>query len=72
LFERRQNFKFDAPFSEAKNHVINQFEQRYLTWLITSSNGNVTQAADIAQKERRALGKLLKKHDINPVQYRGN
>ncbi|MCK9623091.1 MAG: sigma-54 dependent transcriptional regulator [Methylobacter sp.] len=72
LFERRQNFKFDVPFSEAKNHVINQFEQRYLTWLITSSNGNVTQAADMAQKERRALGKLLKKHDINPDQYRGN
>ncbi|WP_235202192.1 sigma 54-interacting transcriptional regulator [Methylobacter tundripaludum] len=72
LFERRQNFKFDAVFNEAKNHVINQFEQHYLTWLISSSKGNVTQAAEIAQKERRALGKLLKKHDINPIQYRGN
>jgi DNA-binding NtrC family response regulator len=72
LFERRQNFKFDASFNEAKNHVINHFEQHYLTWLISSSKGNVTQAADIAQKERRALGKLLKKHDINPVQYRNN
>ncbi len=41
-----------------------------LTWLISSSKGNVTQAADIAQKERRALGKLLKKHNINPTQYR--
>ena len=72
LFERRQNFKFDASFNEAKNLVIDHFEQHYLTWLISSSKGNVTQAADIAQKERRALGKLLKKHDINPVQYRGN
>jgi len=72
LFERRQNFKFDASFNEAKNHVIDHFEQSYLTWLISSSKGNVTQAADIAQKERRALGKLLKKHAINPVQYRGN
>jgi len=72
LFERRQSFKFDASFNEAKNHVIDYFEQRYLTWLISSSKGNVTQAADIAQKERRALGKLLKKHDINPNQYRSN
>ncbi len=72
LFERRQNFKFDASFNEAKNQVIDHFEQRYLTWLISSSKGNVTQAADIAQKERRALGKLLKKHDINPHQYRSN
>jgi DNA-binding NtrC family response regulator len=70
LFERRQNFNFDASFNEAKNHVIDHFEQHYLTWLISSSNGNVTQAADTAQKERRALGKLLKKHHINPVQYR--
>ncbi|MDD1627922.1 MAG: hypothetical protein LUQ26_10710 [Methylococcaceae bacterium] len=66
LFERRQNFKFDASFNEAKNHAIDHFEQHYLTWLISSSKGNVTQAADKAQKERRALGKLLKKHAINP------
>ncbi|MGZ8183417.1 MAG: sigma 54-interacting transcriptional regulator [Methylobacter sp.] len=70
LFDRRQNFQFDAPFNEAKSHIINHFEQHYLTWLISSSQGNVTQAADIAQKERRALGKLLKKHKIDPVQYR--
>lgn len=72
LFERRQNFKFDAPFSEAKNQVIEHFEQSYLTWLLSSTRGNVTQAADIAQKERRALGKLLKKHSINPINYRRN
>jgi DNA-binding NtrC family response regulator len=72
LFERRQSFKFDASFNEAKNHAIAHFEQNYLTWLISSFKGNVTQAADIAQKERRSLGKLLKKHAINPNQYRSN
>ena len=72
MFERRQNFKLDASFNEAKNQVINHFEQHYLTWLISSSKGNVTKAADMAQKERRALGKLLKKHEINPIQYRSN
>lgn len=72
LFERRQTFEFDASFNEAKNHVIKHFEQSYLIWLITNSKGIVTQAADTAQKERRALGKLLKKHDINPTQYRNN
>jgi DNA-binding NtrC family response regulator len=72
LFERRQNFKFDASFNEAKNHVLGHFEQNYLTWLISNSKGNVTQAASMAQKERRALGKLLKKHALDPDQYRGN
>ena len=46
LFERRQDFKFDASFNEAKNHVINHFEQHYLTWLISCSKGIVTKAAD--------------------------
>lgn len=72
LFERRQNVKFDAPFNEAKNHVIGHFEQNYLTWLIFNAKGNVTQAANMAQKERRALGKLLKKHHLNPNRYRSN
>lgn len=72
LFDRRQNFTFDAPFNEAKNHAINHFERSYLTWLIGNSKGNVTQAADQARKERRALGKLLKKHEINPERYRLN
>jgi DNA-binding NtrC family response regulator len=72
LIDRRQIFKFDAPFNEAKNHAIHYFEQRYLTWLISSSKGNVTYAATLAQKERRALGKLLKKHAINPARYRND
>jgi len=71
LFERRQHFTFDAPFNEAKDHALAHFEQRYLTWLISHAKGNVTQAADLAQKERRALGKLLKKHAIDPLLYRG-
>jgi DNA-binding NtrC family response regulator len=71
LFERRQKFKFDASFGEAKDHAMAHFEHRYLTFLISGSNGNVTRAADTAQKERRSLGKLLKKHDINPGKYRG-
>jgi DNA-binding NtrC family response regulator len=72
LFDRRLNFQFDASFADAKNHVIGYFEKRYLSWLLSKSNGNVTLAADIAKKERRALGKLLKKNDINPAQYRNH
>ncbi len=72
LFDRRQNFDFDVSFNEAKNQVINHFEQRYLIWLISKFHGNVTQAADVAKKERSALGKLLKKYAINPDQYRGD
>lgn len=72
LIDRRQAVDFDSSFNEAKNQAINNFEQSYLTRLISNSKGIVTQAADTAQKERRSLGKLLKKHDINPTRYRCN
>lgn len=70
LFDRRQQFDFDSPFQEAKTEVINQFEKSYLTWLIQTSQGNVSKAAKISDKERSALGKLLKKHSIYPDKYR--
>lgn len=70
LFDRRINNIIDVSFNQAKNNVINQFEENYLIHLISSTYGNVTQAADIAQKERRSFGKLLKKHQIDPNQFR--
>jgi DNA-binding NtrC family response regulator len=51
-------------FAEAKARAIETFERDYLTRLMDATGGNVTQAARRAAKERRALGKLLKKHRI--------
>jgi DNA-binding NtrC family response regulator len=57
-------------FNEAKLRAVNTFEHDYLTSLMAVSEGNVTRAASRAGKERRALGKLLKKHGIDPAFYR--
>jgi len=40
------------------------FERDYLRRVLDEAGGNVTRAARIAGKERRAFGKLLKKHSI--------
>jgi DNA-binding NtrC family response regulator len=69
LIDRRVNFKLDSPFIKAKHSVVSQFEKRYLIELLTRTKGNVTHAAQMAQKERRALGKLIKKHRIDPTHY---
>ncbi|MGH8552044.1 MAG: sigma 54-interacting transcriptional regulator [Methylococcales bacterium] len=71
FMEGGQNVNFDASFSEAKNQAISRFERRYLTWVLSKAKGNVTVAAEIARKERRSIGKLLKKHTIDPALYRG-
>lgn len=54
----------ESGFAAAKARVIDTFERAYLTRLMLETKGNVTQAARRASKERRALGKLLKKHGI--------
>ncbi len=57
-------------FSQSKRDAIDSFEHSYLIDLMRSTHGNVTQAAQRSGKERRALGKLLKKHAIHSAEYR--
>jgi DNA-binding NtrC family response regulator len=56
-------------FKQAKTEAIELFERTYLSELMKLSGGNVTSAARIAGKERRSLGKLLKKYGINKAAY---
>lgn len=69
LFDRRQEISLDIPFSEAKSKMIQEFERNYLRLLMRQTGGNVTRAAKISGKERRALGKLLKKHGIDKNEF---
>jgi DNA-binding NtrC family response regulator len=57
-------------FHTAKACAIAAFERAYLTRMLTEAHGNVTLAARNACQERRAFGRLLKKHRIDPNQFR--
>lgn len=50
---------------QEKEELIRNFEQQYLMELLSQTHGNISAAARIAGKERRALGKLIKKHGID-------
>jgi transcriptional regulator with GAF, ATPase, and Fis domain len=54
---------------ESKRRLLHTFEHDYLTRVLTESHGNVTQAALRAKKERRELGKLLRKHGLNAKDF---
>jgi len=58
-----------SDFHSAKKKAIEAFERAYLMRVLESAHGNVSAAARIASKERRALGKLLKKHGIARKQF---
>lgn len=58
-----------GEFNEQKAQAIAGFERQYLDRLLLQTRGNVSLAAKLAGKERRALGKLLQKHGINRTDY---
>jgi DNA-binding NtrC family response regulator len=56
-------------FQGAKARAIADFERDFLSKLLSRTGGNVSEAARLARKERRALGKLIKKHGIDRRQF---
>jgi two-component system response regulator GlrR len=55
-----------ASFAEARD----RFEYEYLSSLLATTGGNVAQAARLADRNRSEFYKLLKKHALNPADYR--
>jgi DNA-binding NtrC family response regulator len=55
-----------GSYRALKEETLRAFERDYLEQLMREAGGNVTHAARIAGKERRDLGKLLKKHGLLP------
>lgn len=56
-------------FQGAKAAAIAVFERTYLARVLAEAGGNVSAAARLACTDRRALGRLLKKHGIDRTEY---
>ena len=59
------HISLDLGFRRAKAVVVADFERSILSRALTESHGNVSAAARLLQKERRSLGKLIRKHGID-------
>jgi two-component system response regulator GlrR len=51
-------------FRQARSRAIESFERAYVEQLMCESEGNVSRAAQLAHKERRAFGRLVKRYGI--------
>jgi two-component system response regulator GlrR len=51
-------------YREAKTRALEEFDREFLQRVLRECGGNVTKAARLAGKERRAFGKLLKRYRI--------
>jgi DNA-binding NtrC family response regulator len=77
----RLSFLDDAPtatgavpeswnYRRAKMRLVEEFDRRFLQSLMRHAQGNVALAARTAGKERRDLGRLLRKYEISPESFR--
>ena len=55
-----------VPFAVARN----RFELDYLSSLLQATDGNVSQAARLAERNRSEFYKLLKKYQLDPSRFR--
>lgn len=55
---------------EAKAKEIARFEKNYIQGLLSVCNGNITRAAEVAQKNRRAFWQLIQKHQIDVSRFK--
>lgn len=53
-------------FREAREQAVRSFERQYVEQLLRKHGGNITHAARDADKDRRAFGRLVKRHGIVP------
>jgi two-component system response regulator GlrR len=51
-------------------HARDNFEKEYLTQLLELNHGNVSQAAKAAGKYRADFYVLLRKHGLEPIDFR--
>jgi DNA-binding NtrC family response regulator len=57
-------------FKEAKEKYVSQFERQYIQDLLRLYQGNITQAAQAARKNRRAFWQLIRKHCIDAQSFK--
>lgn len=66
------NSRLDSPIYRIRplTNAHRAFERDYLTELLKVTNGNVTQAAALAKRNRTEIHRLLKKHKIEAKSFR--
>jgi two-component system response regulator GlrR len=67
-----KNPKDRESFQEAKAQCVAAFERAFIQDCLINSQGNITQAAKAAQKDRRSFWELIRKYRIDASNFKTN
>jgi len=70
IFPGENNQLGQLSFQEMKANVIAKFETNYIQNLLIAYKGNISKAAEAAQKERRTFWQLVRKHKIDVQKFK--
>jgi DNA-binding NtrC family response regulator len=57
-------------FRDARARALEAFERAYIEEQLRQTGGNITRASRLAKKDRRAFGRLMKRHNISAQPFR--
>ena len=60
----------DFPYRDAKEALLQRFNTEYIGGLLTATQGNVSQAAQLCGMERQALQQVMRRYGIRAEDYR--
>jgi DNA-binding NtrC family response regulator len=60
----------ELPYKDAKEQTLNLFNKNYISNLLSSNKGNVTQAAKLCGLERQALQQVMRRYGIRAEDFR--
>lgn len=60
---------YSKSFNDEKQGLIKDFEREYLDQILYKTQGNISKAASLANKERRSFCRLMKKHGLERKHY---
>ena len=70
IFSGNNNPSAQLSFQEMKANAISEFESNYIQNVLIAYRGNITRAAQAAQKERRTFWQLIRKHKIDVQKFK--
>ncbi len=53
-----------GKYHDVRQELTDEFERRYLEWVVQEANGNMSSAARIADVDRTTLYRLMEKHNL--------